>query len=165
MKLVALQPLYALVSVIAVAVAVHRQHASSRFGVWSTLWPSLLSTLRYLAHIILLTLGTCARVTVLILCVCVCLSVCLCVCVCVCYRSSAHIRRVCDKIGLPMYSSLHAKGFKLSVFAKKPSFSSSSFFSLRAAEWAAILKHWSCNVDNWRPFPYWALRVGKDRHY
>ena len=60
---------------------------------------------------------------------------------------SADIRRVCDKIGLPVYSSLHAKGFKLSVFAKKPSISSSSLFSLRTAERAAILKHWSCYVD------------------
>ena len=74
-----------------------------------------------------LTLGACARVTVVIL--------------CVCYRPSADIRRVCDKIGLPVYSSLHAKGFKLSVFAKKPSISSSSLFSLRTAERAAILKH------------------------
>ena len=73
--------------------------------------------------------------------------VCLCVCVSVCYRPSADIRRVCDKIGLPVYSSLHAKGFKLSVFAKKPSISSSSLFSLRTAERAAILKHWSCYVD------------------
>ena len=56
------------------------------------------------------------RVTVVIL--CVCLSVCL----SVCYRPSAHIQHVCDKIGLPMYSSLHAKGFKLSVFAKKAFF-------------------------------------------
>ena len=46
-----------------------------------------------------------------------------------------------------MYSSLHAKGFKLRIFAKTPSFSSSSFFLLRTAERAAILKHWSCNVD------------------
>ena len=73
--------------------------------------------------------------------------VCLCVCLSVCYRPSADIRRVCDKIGLPVYSSLHAKGFKLSVFAKKPSISSSSLFSLRSAERAAILKHWSCYVD------------------
>ena len=69
------------------------------------------------------------------------------VCLSVCYRPSADIRRVCDKIGLPVYSSLHAKGFKLSVFAKKPSISSSSLFSLRTAERAAILKHWSCYVD------------------
>ena len=62
------------------------------------------------------------------------------VCLCVCYRPSADIRRVCDKIGLPVYSSLHAKGFKLSVFAKKPSISSSSLFSLRTAERAVILK-------------------------
>ena len=73
--------------------------------------------------------------------------VCLSVCVSVCYRPSADIRRVCDKIGLPVYSSLHAKGFKLRVFAKKPSISSSSLFSLRTAERAAILKHWSCYVD------------------
>ena len=91
----------------------------------------------YLLSLGWLTLGACARVTVVIL--CVCLSV--------CYRPSADIRRVCDKIGLPVYSSLHAKGFKLSVFAKKPSISSSSLFSLRTAERAAILKHWSCYVD------------------
>ena len=64
--------------------------------------------------------------------------VCLCVCLSVCYRPSADIRRVCDKIGLPL---LHAKGFKLSVFAKKPSISSSSLFSLSTAERVAILKH------------------------
>ena len=74
-------------------------------------------------------------------CLCVCVSVCLSVCLSVCYRPSADIRRVCDKIGLPVYSSLHAKGFKLSVFAKKPSISSSSLFSLRTSERAAILKH------------------------
>ena len=37
--------------------------------------------------------------------------VCLCVCVSVCYRSSANVRRVCDKLNLPTQSLLNAKGF------------------------------------------------------
>ena len=54
------------------------------------------------------------------------------VCVYVCRRSSASVRRVCNKLNLPIpaRSSLNNKGFQLTDFAKKLFFlSSSSFFT------------------------------------
>ena len=109
--------------------------------------PSILHFSAFIVNARRMREGYCSHPVCLCICVSVCLCVCVSVCLCVCYRPSADIRRVCDKIGLPVYSSLHAKGFKLSVFAKKPSISSSSLFSLSTAERAAILKHWSCYVD------------------
>ena len=47
---------------------------------------------------LLLTLGACARVTVVVLCV----SVCVCVCVCVCYHASCHIPRLYVESKVPL---------------------------------------------------------------
>ena len=71
------------------------------------------------------------------------------VCLSVCYRTSTHIRRLCNKIG---YSPMHAKGFKSRVFAKTPSFSSCSFLWLRTAERAANIEvaTWTSIDDNYR---------------
>ena len=93
----------------------------------------------------------CTRVTV----------VCLSVCVCVCYRSSAIIRRLCDKLNLPDRSSLNSEGFQLVNIAKMLSLPSYSLFFALARRRQPF---WNIEVAAWRSIDdhyQRALNVGK----
>ena len=64
--------------------------------------------------------------------------VCLSVCVCVCPHSSASLGRVCNKLNLLARSLLYSKGFQVTDFVKKLSFSSYTCSSFGIAKQLAI---------------------------